>query len=151
MARLRAIAGWTWAALMVPLVLAVFFGFDGWSRGLAHGTGVKVSPWYTGGEVVRTLTREGYAVAIHRPVFDALIGERALGFVQVRLQPAAGDLPALVDERLDLDGDGTDDVRLEVDTRAGKVRQEALGPRVAGEPELIDLGAAKVIRVPMRR
>jgi len=148
MSRLRAVLGYGWAALMVPVVLATFFGFDSWSRGLAKSTGVKVSPWYTGGAVARTLTREGYTVAIHEPVFDALIGERAVGFVQVRLQPTAGELPAALEERLDLDGDGADDAVLHLEGRAAQV--EALSSRIAGQPEVIDLGKAKVVRVPMR-
>ena len=50
MMRLRAIAGYTWAVLTIPLVLATFVGMNFWAKSLVNATGLKISPWFTGGE-----------------------------------------------------------------------------------------------------
>jgi hypothetical protein len=151
MRHLRAFLGYSWAALMVPVVVITFAGLKPWEHLLVDATGLKVSPWYTGGEVARTLERPSYAVKVHVPVFRGLFGDRATGFVQVRLEPAAGALPPGLDESLDVDGDGTPDVRLQLGTTSPALRIEALSPRVAGESEVIDLGQAKAVRVPLHR
>jgi hypothetical protein len=48
-------------------------------------------------------------------VFDALIGERKEGFIQVGWTPP-DSLPAYIDEEVDADGDGEADFRVEVNT-----------------------------------
>ena len=60
---------------------------------LVSATGLTVSPWFNGGPVVRTVEHGAYRTEIHRPVFDALIGERSEGFVQVSWRPD-GAVPA---------------------------------------------------------
>jgi hypothetical protein len=151
MRHLRAFLGYGWAALMVPVVVVAFVASDWWAHLLVGATGVKVSPWYTGGEVARTLERPGYVVKVHVPVFRGFFGDRAVGFVQVRLEAAARALPPGLDESLDVDGNGAPDVRLRLDATTAALRVEALSPRVAGESELMDLGQAKVVRVPLHR
>lgn len=88
MDRLKAILGYSCAVCALIAALATFLGNDALSRALASATGVTVSPWYSGGEVVRTINHGPYRTDIHRPVFDALIGERETGFVQVKWVPA---------------------------------------------------------------
>src|SRR5208282_934270 len=77
MSTVRKFLGYSWAVLTIPLVLVLFFGLNSWAKLLAQSTGVRVSPWMTGGEIVRTLPHEGYETRIHRPVFDGLLGARA--------------------------------------------------------------------------
>ena len=54
---------------------------------------------------------------IHQTVFQALIGERREGFVQVDWAPIDA-LPDTIDEEIDYDGDGSADFRVEFDTQA---------------------------------
>jgi hypothetical protein len=113
---LKAICGYTLAVLGVPLVL---IGIMGPSYGLGElfisATGLTLSPWFDGGEVVQTIAHGTYQTHVHRMVFDALIGERKQGFVQVDWVPLDA-LPARVDEEIDADGDGQADFRVEVNT-----------------------------------
>ena len=75
MQKMRAIAGYTWAALTIPLVLATFVGLNFWAKSLVNATGLKISPWFTGGEVQKTVDHGCYRTSIHRPVFDGLVAD----------------------------------------------------------------------------
>lgn len=113
---LKAICGYTLAVLSVPIVLIGIMGPQfGLGELFISATGLTHSPWISGGEVVQTIDHGTYQTQIHRPVFDALIGERKEGFVQVDWVPPDG-LPARIDEEIDADGDGQTDFRIEVDT-----------------------------------
>ena len=120
MAKLGPVLGYIVAALSILIMVASVFGYillqePSLSGPLIAATGLTTSPWYTGGEVARTVDHGAYQTQIHRPVFDALIGERKEGFVQVAWSPL-GALPARIDEEIDADGDGQVDFRVEVDT-----------------------------------
>ena len=119
MQKLKAILGYTWAALLIPLAVATLFGMGSWMKLLVSGTGLTVSPWFTGDVVARTVEHDGYETRIHRPVFQALIGERREGFVQVDWGPLEA-LPAQVDEEVDFDDDGQADFRVVLDTASGQ-------------------------------
>jgi len=83
---IRTILGYAWAAAALVVALATFFGNDGFSRAIA-GTGIKVNPKFSGGEVDTAMVRSGYRVVVHRPVFEALVGRSRSGFVQVDWKP----------------------------------------------------------------
>jgi hypothetical protein len=80
-AKMKAFLGYFTAALMVPVVFISLMGMGPLAEGLVKVTGVVISPWYTGGEVARTVAHGAYELRIHRPVFDWLIGEQREGFV----------------------------------------------------------------------
>ena len=147
------ILGYGWAALAVPLVVAGFVGLSHWESLLARSTSISVSPWMTGGEVVRTLPREGYEVRLHRPVFDGLIGQRAKGFVQVDwiVIPPATALPERIREQIDYDQDGVADFAVELDVEANQVAFKPLHPNVLGCERLMKLKNGRVLRVVLKR
>ncbi len=149
MARIRAFLGYLVAAAAVPVLMAGFVGMNFWSRSLVAVTGMTVSPWFTGGEESRTIAHEGYRTVVHRPVFDALIGERRRGFVQVDWTPLAS-LPARIDEEIDYDGDGRADFRLALDTRTGETALETGDPLVLGLQGSYKLKEAWAVRVGLR-
>ena len=152
MKTVKMILGITWALAALLIVLATFFGNDLFSRKLVATTGITVSPWFSGGPVIKTVDRDGYTILIHRPVFDALIGERKSGFVQVDWKPdsvvawflvvndgTAGTksaafpagldriLPRQVVDTITLDGE-VPDIQLTVDPAAAAESLKALNP-----------------------
>ena len=108
MKRALKIAGYTWAAACVVIVIATFAGNDYFSGRLASATGVTISPWYSGGEIVRSIDHGAYRTLIRRPVFDGLIGERKEGFIQIEWQPVTA-LPPVIEDGIDYTGDGKED------------------------------------------
>jgi hypothetical protein len=86
MLRLKAILGYAWAAAALILAMATFIGSDAFSRAIA-GTGIKINPRFSGGEVDTTIIRNGYRVSVHKPVFEALVGRSRSGFIQVDWKP----------------------------------------------------------------
>ena len=154
--RLSAGLGYVWAAAAAPLILATFVGMNLWAGKLVAATGVKISPWYTGGEVERIIDHQTYQIRIHRPVFGALIGQRKIGFVQVDFirneGPGEGStsLPQGIEEEIDLDGDGRADFRVSAETRPRTATVTALTPRVLGLEEVVEIDRGLAVRVRLR-
>jgi hypothetical protein len=126
----KAICGYFLAVLGVPLILLGLIGPDaGLDERFISATGLTLSPWIDGGEVVQTIDHGRYQTHVHRMVFDALIGERKEGFVQVDWLPPY-TLPALIDEEIDIDGDGQADFRVEVVTAAKEATLTPYSPLI---------------------
>jgi len=105
------------AALAIPVAIATFVGMDFFSRGLIAATGLKVSPWMNGGDVIHVVEHGGYQTQIHQPVFDGLFGEKKEGFVQVDWTPLK-NLPPGISEEVDFDWDGRADFKINLDVEA---------------------------------
>jgi hypothetical protein len=146
MSKLKAFLGYTFAALSPLIVLASFIGLDFLAEPFIAATGLTVSANFTGGEVVQAVDHGAYRAAIHRPVFDALIGERKEGFVQIDWTPVEA-LPALVEDEIDVDGDGQADMRLQVDAANEETTLTAYAPwvlEVEGTYRLPEMLAVRV-------
>jgi hypothetical protein len=114
MRKAKKIIGYTVAWLSVPIVLATFIGMNFWAQQLASSTGVKVSPWFTGGEEQRIIAHNDYQTVIHRPVFDGLLWEKKEGFIQINWRPISA-LPPKIVEEIDSSGDGRPDFKIELE------------------------------------
>jgi len=147
MKRLKSILGFIWAILAIPIILATFMGMNFWAKELADVTGVKISPWFSGGEVARTISQEGYRTEIHEPVFQALLGERDEGFVQINWIPVNGKLPPLIEQEIDYDGDGTNDFRIHLDTRTNHAFLTPHSRYAISVARVLNLGSERAVRV----
>ena len=153
MSTVRKILGYSWAVLTIPLVLVLFFGLNSWAKLLAQSTGVRVSPWMTGGEIVRTLPHGDYETRIHRPVFDGLLGPRGRGCVQVDwvAVPPATTLPERIGEQIDYDHDGVADFAIELDSKANHAALKPLQPGVLSGERVMILKNGRGFRVDLKR
>lgn len=149
MSKLKSILGYIAASLSIPIILATFMAMPFWSELLVSATGVTISPWFTGGEVARTVDHDTYRTDIHRPIFDALIGERKEGFVQVDWTPLQA-LPARIDEEIDVDGDGQADFRVEWDTGSDQATLTSYASWVLGLEGIYRLEDSLAVRVTLR-
>ncbi|MBP2649264.1 MAG: hypothetical protein H6Q74_89 [Firmicutes bacterium] len=116
MRRLRVVLSYIVAVLMIVVAVAALAGSNFLAAKLVAVTGIRVSPWYTGGEVANIIEHGSYQTLIHRPVFDALIDQATEGFVQLDWQPLAA-LPEYIDEDIDCFGNGNIDGHIKLDTR----------------------------------
>jgi len=150
MKTVKAICGYLLAILGVPLIL---LGFMGPSAGLDErfisATGLTLSPWIDGGEVVQTIGHGMYRTRVHRMVFDALIGERREGFVQVDWLPPYA-LPDRIDEEIDADGDGQADFRVEVVTAIKEATLTPYAPWVLELEGTYELEDSLAVRVTLK-
>ena len=144
---LRAGAGYMWALLALPIILATFMGGDYWARQLISFTGIKVSPWLTGGDIIQTIEHGPYRTLIHRAVFDGLIGQRSRGFIQIDWQPETGFLPGRLNELIDYNRDGFIDFKIRLDTIKNQAWLVNKKPYVVGIESIYQLGHERVIRV----
>lgn len=148
MEKIKKFTGYFLACLSILAALATFFGMSFFSRALAIGTGITVSPWFTGGETVRTVDHAAYQTRIHRPVFDALTGEKKQGFVQVDWIPGPQEnLPPVITEEIDFNGDSLTDFRIDLQTGSLQAVLEPLQPRVQGLAGVYSLDNGIAVRV----
>ena len=151
MSRLRTILGYSWAFLALPIILATFIANDFWAAKLVAGTGLKVSPWLTGGEVLQTVKYEQYQAVIHRAVLDGVIWQRSQGFVQINWLPVQdGGLPQVIEEEIDYNRDGTKDFRIQLNTVNNKVVLTSYNSSVLAIENYYNLGNEKVVRVVLK-
>jgi hypothetical protein len=150
MKKLRSVLGYVVAALSIPIMMVGVMGFAfPLGEQFIAATGLKHSANWSGGEVVQTLQHGAYQTKVHRPVFDALIGEHKEGFVQVAWRPADG-LPACIDEEIDADADGQADFRIELDTATQQATLTPYSPNVIELEGVYDLGETLAIRVKLK-
>jgi hypothetical protein len=103
MAKLKPVLGYTMAALSILIMLVGVGAFRLGGEAFISATGLKHSANWTGGEVTQTLGHGTYQTEIHRPVFDALIGEHNKGFIQVAWRPAdATTTPSEVTDSMEI-------------------------------------------------
>lgn len=150
MGKVRSILIYLWALLALPIVLATFIGNGYWAKKLITVTGLKISPWDTGGEIVHKIDHDQFHTIIHRPVFDGLLAERRKGFVQVDWWAVVGDLPEIIAEEIDYDQDGTADFRIRFDTVRNQVELDALSPHVIGLRNIYRLKDWRAVRVSLK-
>jgi len=145
MDKFKQAAGYLWAAAAFIAAMALMSSYEGLGRRLA-GTGLKISPVFSGGEIVRTLDRGAYRVFIHRPVFDSLAGERSSGFVQVDWGPLEA-LPARMEENVDFDGDGRPDFAVALATAPLAASLKTSDPRVSAVGSVTVLARPRTVRL----
>jgi hypothetical protein len=131
------------------IVLATFVGLGVWEKALATGTGIHVSPRFTGGEVRQTIDHGTYRTMLHRPVFDGLVSERENGFVQIDWVPQEKiSLPALLEEEFDIDGNGSIDCSVRLEGVKAKLLSRA--PWVLDLEPVVEADAERILRIRLR-
>jgi hypothetical protein len=150
-AKLKSVFGYTWAAVCLVVVLATFVGLNFWAQTLAKDTGIRISPHFSGGEVRQTIDHGSYITLLHRLVFDGLVSERSKGFIQIDWVPQEKQqLPAVIEEELDIDGYGSGEVLIHVDMSEVKAKMLRQAPYVIGLEPLIAAGPERILRVQLR-
>ena len=150
MSRLKSVLGYTWAVLTIVVVLATFLANDYFSGKFASATGITVSPWFSGGEVLQTSEHDGYRTLVHRPVFDALIGEQSAGFVQVNWEPA-DRLPSVIEENIDIGRDKLEHFAIRLDTKTGAALLTSQTASVMGLERTYRLKDGWAVRVLLKK
>jgi hypothetical protein len=141
--------GYVWAALATPVVLLTMLYNDGLGRRLAAASGFKISPRFSGGEIVRTTDHGGYRTSVHRPVFDGLTGDREKGFIQVDWEPVA-PLPETLREELDVYGNA-EKLSVILNTVSGTARCENDPSWVSGKPQASRYRAGWIVRIGLKK
>jgi len=127
--RKRILVVLAYAGATLTLLIAActpFYLMGAFSSAVARA-GLHIDAAYSGGTIARTYQRDGYRIVVYNPVRPHLL-QGIEPFVQVVFTPVSA-LPAVVDERIDLDGDGLNDVHVTfaMDRRPGaKLRGNAV-------------------------
>jgi len=147
MGLIKNIIGYIWAAAAIISIPIIFIGSDPLAKKLVEASGLKVSQAYTGGETLKTADRPGYKMTIQKPVFPAIIGESAEGFVQIVLRPEKDDMPAVIKEMIDYDGCGRGDFTLGIDVKKAEAEVTSCDTRPVSLIKLYSLKKGWAVRV----
>jgi hypothetical protein len=128
MKKVRSILGNSGAVVTLALAAAAPLVLFGWFQRAIGAAGLHIDAVYSGGEVARVIEHEGDRVAVNRPVTRRSPLQRVGSFVQVTWTPVSR-VPARVSEQVDLDGDGTPDVLLSLDSQKLVMDATPLNPR----------------------
>lgn len=127
MKKIKIIAGITWAFACLIVIIILFPALNPLANSVSKLPFMKINPNYTGGEVVREISKENYTINIRKPVFDGLIGERKNGFVQVDWR---GKLPRTITDTIDFDNDNNKDFAVQIDTLNNQSTLTPINPKV---------------------
>lgn len=123
--------GYLWMAASIAVAVMLFSSIGKWQKRLIEASGMKVSPKYTGGEVIETIDHKTHHTRIHRPVFDGPFGAEKQGFIQIDwMEYGNRKIPASIEESFDYDNDGKMDFTIRLDTVENKARLHAYNPDV---------------------
>ncbi|MCX5805106.1 MAG: hypothetical protein NT010_03410 [Proteobacteria bacterium] len=150
MGRFKSILGYTSAVLAFLVIPATFIGLNYFSSKLVSVTGIKVSPRFTGGEVIKTVDHNTYKTLIHRPVFDGLIGERQNGFIQINWE-RQNNWPQIIEEKIDYNRDNLEDFFISIETKTGKATLTAYNPSVVGIGQTYVLKSGCAARILLKK
>ncbi|EKD69253.1 MAG: hypothetical protein ACD_47C00193G0005 [uncultured bacterium] len=150
MTKIKTVLGFIWAVAVVILIPAGFMSSESLAKKMVHASGMKISPMYTGGEVAKTIENKDYTTIIHKPVFACLIGESQKGFVQV-VWRAKGALPAMIEEKIDIDGDEKPDFTLKFDTAAKTASFDPQNGVATKIIKIYNLKAGAAVRVGLKK
>jgi len=114
--RILSVLGYAMAAATLLVALLVPFKLMGGIASLVSHAGLRIDPVYSGGTPLRTIARNGYTLTIYTLVRPHLL-QRGEPFQQVVFAPVSA-LPTHVEESIDMDGDGTPDLRVVFDVPA---------------------------------
>jgi hypothetical protein len=148
--KIKSVLGYMVAALMLPAVVVTLIGMGSLAETLVGITGMVISPWYTGGEVARTIQHEGYETRIHRPVFDAIIGERREGFMQVVWTPKSA-LPETLIEDIDINEDGQPDFQVTLHPKTKTAEWRPYGDQAYGMEGPYEIGEGMGVRIKLKK
>jgi hypothetical protein len=150
MSKLKAFLGYAAAVLAIPVVLATFIGMNTFAELLVNGSGITISPWITGGEVVRSVEHGAYQTRIYRAIFDGLFWQNSTGFVQIVWTPSAS-LPAVIQEKIDYDNDGAADFEITLHPAEKSATYTPLSANVTGLEPPFRLGDGVGIRINLQQ
>ena len=131
MKKLLSIVGYSWAVLCLILIPATFIGNNAFANMLAKFSFMKVNARYSGGDLDHVVAKNDYKIEINKPVFTALVGESSEGFVQVKWI-AGKELPPVINDTIDFDGNGLPDFSVNIDTKSGKTELKSFDKNVIG-------------------
>ena len=163
--RLVAVLAYIGAAVTLAIAACVPFVLMGlFTKAVAHA-GLHVDDAYSGGTVVRSVTRTSetgsYRIDVYQTVRPHAL-QQIDPFVQIAFRPVAA-LPKRVCEEVDLDGDGQADVRVsftvpadpkarpagEVVALNGKYQSFRMPGSYSFSELMVESGGAVVVRVPL--
>lgn len=127
MNKIKITAGLIWAVVCLILMIILYFGLGNFSSGLSKLPFMKINPNFTGGEVAREIVMESCTLAIRKPVFDGLIGEKKNGFVQLDWR---GKVPETINDTIDYNMDNTPDFVIIINRKEPTTMLTPLSPEV---------------------
>ncbi len=131
MNKIKKILGYTIAISYPIIFILAIISYNLYAKKFVEATGLKISPWYSGDIVIKTIDHDGYKTRIHKPVFQGFITERKFGFVQIDWV-IINKIPDIIKESIDFDFDTKIDFYIEYNIKDNKAYIQSLNTDVIG-------------------
>jgi hypothetical protein len=128
---IKAITGIIWTAVFAAGGMVLFMGTGTWAQKLLIDNNVHIISKYTGGVISYEKEGSGCLMVVHEPVRDGIFVKSGKSFTQVDWL-AKDSLPGKLGGKIDIDGDGRDDLWVDIDTKNSTATYEAYGSKVEG-------------------
>jgi hypothetical protein len=122
MKKLLAITAYIWAIACIIILLAAFIKNDSFAREMARLPFIKLHPVYSGGDQAKIITEPGLETTIYKPVFERIIGESKVGFVQLKFTSPTDTLPLIINKQIDYNFDNAIDFDIYINTATGETK-----------------------------
>ncbi len=123
MKKVKIIAGISWAFICLIVIIVLFPGLNTFSVSVSKLPFMKLNPRYTGGEIASQVVVELCTLDIRKPVFNGFLREKNSGFVQMDWH---GTIPETINDSIDYDHDGINDLSILIDRKNSKTVMNAL-------------------------
>ena len=149
MKTIKKILGYTIAVSYPFIFILAVISYNLYSKKIVDITGLKISPWYSGNIVLKTINHNSYKTQIHKPVFHGFITERKSGFIQIDWV-IINKIPDIITENIDFDFDGKIDFNIEYNTLDHKAYLHSLNNNVIGLIGIYKLEGYYAIRIKLK-
>lgn len=127
----KAVLGFGWVIVFAVCGIMIFMGIGSWMEKLLTGQGVEILSKFNGGDVLYESPSADYLLLVHEPVHDGVFVKSTTSYVQIDWL-AAEHLPDRIEEGIDYNRDGVDDLKVEIDTLNNKITCDILDAHITG-------------------
>lgn len=146
MEKIKSAVGYSIAFLSVILAFATFASDGMIGKELVKRGNLVVSPNMYGGEIIKTIQKDGYRVVVRKPVFQGLFKPKKEGFIQVDFLKEE-NVPQIINEDIDFDDDKKIDFRIQYNTGTDHTEVTSFHPGVSTRFMGIKQKSAHTVRI----
>ena len=143
---IKSTSGYFIAFLSMIIAIATFASDGMVGKAIVQRGNLVISPNMDGGDIIKTIYKDGYRVDIHEPVFLGLFKPKKQGFIQIDFLKDI-HAPALISEDIDINADNKIDFNVLYNTNMNKAEIESYHPDVSNRFMGIKRKSAYTVRI----
>lgn len=128
---IKGIFALVWLIICVTVCVVIFMGRENAEIYFDNKLNLETNPFFNGGDVITTIINEKYITTIHEPLYQGYLIKSKYGYMHIEWS-WINEPPVQITEEYDLDDDGNNDIKINLDVENNKVKWESLNDMVLG-------------------